>query len=106
MSLPSLCACLVFSLCVAAVAFICNICLCHVSHALCLCRYGKRDVVEERHRHRYEVEPALVPDLEKHGFVFVGRAVVDSRGGGTDTVAVAAEVRGVLLLFCRRFHSL
>ena len=29
--------------------------------------------IEERHRHRYEVNPKYVPDLEKAGMKFVGR---------------------------------
>lgn len=33
--------------------------------------YG-RDVVEERHRHRYEVNPEFIPALEKGGLVFSG----------------------------------
>merc|ERR1712008_225641 len=34
--------------------------------------YGKEKIVE-RHRHRYEVNPAIVPDLEAAGLHFVGR---------------------------------
>jgi len=34
--------------------------------------YGS-DVVSERHRHRYEINPAYVPQLEKAGLVFSGR---------------------------------
>jgi len=34
--------------------------------------YGSENV-QERHRHRYEVNPALVPDLEAAGLHFVGR---------------------------------
>lgn len=30
-------------------------------------------IVSERHRHRYEVNPDLVPELEKHGLIFVGQ---------------------------------
>ncbi|KRH94476.1 cTP synthase [Pseudoloma neurophilia] len=30
-------------------------------------------LIEERHRHRYEVNPAFIPLLEKHNFHFVGR---------------------------------
>lgn len=33
--------------------------------------YGK-DLVYERHRHRYEVNPKYIPTLEKHGLVFSG----------------------------------
>jgi len=34
--------------------------------------YGKKDVVYERHRHRYEVNPEYVNILEKNGLVFSG----------------------------------
>lgn len=35
--------------------------------------YGKRTIIE-RHRHRYEVNPEYVEDLEKAGLVFSGRS--------------------------------
>ncbi|KAJ2690767.1 CTP synthase ura7, partial [Coemansia spiralis] len=35
--------------------------------------YGGADEVHERHRHRYEVNPELVPELEAAGLHFVGR---------------------------------
>ncbi|SCU78473.1 LAFA_0A06766g1_1 [Lachancea sp. 'fantastica'] len=35
--------------------------------------YDDASEVHERHRHRYEVNPKLVPQLEEHGFMFVGR---------------------------------
>jgi CTP synthase len=34
--------------------------------------YGRTDILE-RHRHRYEVNPEFIPDLEKAGLVFSGR---------------------------------
>ena len=34
--------------------------------------YGNVDSVDERHRHRYEVNPKYVPELEKNGLKFVG----------------------------------
>jgi len=34
--------------------------------------YGNMDGVEERHRHRYEVNPAYINDFENAGMVFVG----------------------------------
>nr|CAD7394539.1 unnamed protein product [Timema cristinae] len=34
--------------------------------------YSKKDSVAERHRHRYEVNPRYVPDLEAAGMKFVG----------------------------------
>jgi CTP synthase len=35
--------------------------------------YGGFDHVQERHRHRYEVNPKLIPDLESKGLKFVGK---------------------------------
>jgi len=35
--------------------------------------YGKKEIME-RHRHRYEVNPAFIGDLEAKGFVFSGRS--------------------------------
>ncbi|XP_072019500.1 CTP synthase 1-B-like [Amphiura filiformis] len=36
--------------------------------------YGNPTKVEERHRHRYEVNPTMVEDFEKHGMKFVGHS--------------------------------
>lgn len=35
--------------------------------------YGNQDTVEERHRHRYEINPDFIPQLEAHGLSFVGK---------------------------------
>lgn len=35
--------------------------------------YGNVESISERHRHRYEVNPKYVPELEKYGMHFVGR---------------------------------
>lgn len=35
--------------------------------------YGEATVIEERHRHRYEVNPEYVGDLEEAGLTFVGK---------------------------------
>ncbi|KAF8675852.1 hypothetical protein HU200_047344 [Digitaria exilis] len=35
--------------------------------------YGNATSVEERHRHRYEVNPDMVPDFERAGLQFVGK---------------------------------
>ncbi|MBJ29134.1 MAG: CTP synthetase [Euryarchaeota archaeon] len=35
--------------------------------------YGGSDHVNERHRHRYEVNPELIKDIEESGLVFVGK---------------------------------
>lgn len=34
--------------------------------------YGNPETIDERHRHRYEVNPKYVEQLEKNGLVFVG----------------------------------
>lgn len=34
----------------------------------------KKPIISERHRHRYEVNPKYIPDLEKAGLVFSGRS--------------------------------
>ncbi|KAK7068200.1 CTP synthase 1 [Halocaridina rubra] len=41
--------------------------------------YGNVDYVEERHRHRYEVNPQMVSDLEQAGLKFVGQDVDGER---------------------------
>jgi len=35
--------------------------------------YGNKATVEERHRHRYEVNPEYIKDLEAAGLIFVGK---------------------------------
>lgn len=41
--------------------------------------YGKKDYVEERHRHRYEVNPKYVKELEEKGLNFVGHSTDGQR---------------------------
>uniref|UniRef100_A0A8C0GYL1 CTP synthase n=1 Tax=Chelonoidis abingdonii TaxID=106734 RepID=A0A8C0GYL1_CHEAB len=41
--------------------------------------YGDEDFVEERHRHRYEVNPELTGCFEEKGLKFVGRDIEGSR---------------------------
>ncbi len=41
--------------------------------------YNNPEYVEERHRHRYEVNPALVPNFEEKGLKFVGHDVEGER---------------------------
>ena len=41
--------------------------------------YSGADAVSERHRHRYEVNPALVADLEGAGLRFVGKDETETR---------------------------
>lgn len=46
--------------------------------------YGDRALVEERHRHRYEVNPAVIASLEGAGLRFVGMGLEAGRETGTD----------------------
>ncbi|XP_055949824.1 CTP synthase 1-like isoform X4 [Argiope bruennichi] len=41
--------------------------------------YGKQDLIEERHRHRYEVDKIYVEDLEKGGLNFVAHDEKEER---------------------------
>ena len=41
--------------------------------------YGNKAYVEERHRHRYEVNPKYVMDLEEKGLKFVGSSTDNQR---------------------------
>ena len=41
--------------------------------------YGNPEYVEERHRHRYEVNPSLVAAFEEKGLKFVGHDVDGER---------------------------
>jgi len=41
--------------------------------------YGDQDKVDERHRHRYEVNPDLIDEFESAGMKFVGRDVDNQR---------------------------
>lgn len=52
--------------------------------------YGNGEVIWERHRHRYEVNPAYVERIEAKGFKFTGR---DERGERMQV----AEIKGASL---------
>jgi CTP synthase len=41
--------------------------------------YQKEAYIDERHRHRYEVNPELVPKLEAAGLLFVGKDETGAR---------------------------
>lgn len=41
--------------------------------------YGNKDKIDERHRHRYEVNPDFIEQYEKHGMQFVGVDVDQER---------------------------
>lgn len=52
--------------------------------------YGSKDIAWERHRHRYEVEPKFVDQLEKKGGMrFVGK---DERGERMQMLELESEL--------------
>ncbi|GAB4823125.1 hypothetical protein N2152v2_010171 [Parachlorella kessleri] len=59
--------------------------------------YQKEEYVDERHRHRYEVNPELVPLLEEHGLRFVGR-------DETGTRMEICELAGHRFFVAAQFH--
>lgn len=38
--------------------------------------YDNKDLIEERHRHRYEINPDYIQDLEAAGLKFVGKLYI------------------------------
>lgn len=48
--------------------------------------YHNADIIEERHRHRYEVNPAYISDFERAGMRFVGK---DSTGKRMEIIECA-----------------
>mmetsp|Transcript_7188 Transcript_7188/g.5965 ORF Transcript_7188/g.5965 Transcript_7188/m.5965 type:complete len:126 (+) Transcript_7188:3-380(+) len=59
--------------------------------------YGGQPVIYERHRHRYEVNPQLVPQMEAAGMRFVG---IDERGQRMEI----AEIPSLDFFVCTQFH--
>jgi CTP synthase len=51
--------------------------------------YGAREKIWERHRHRYEVNPAYVETLEKSGLLFIGR---DEKGERMQVLELKGKV--------------
>ncbi|KAH9747019.1 CTP synthase [Citrus sinensis] len=47
--------------------------------ALCVIRYGNRTFIDERHRHRYEVNPDMIARLENAGLSFTGKDETSQR---------------------------
>ena len=47
--------------------------------SICFHLYGKKQAVSERHRHRYEVNPERVPEIEAKGLQFVGKDETSTR---------------------------
>jgi len=62
--------------------------------------YGT-DKVSERHRHRYEVNPGLVPDLEAGGLQFVGR---NTDGNGERMEVIELDVEKHPYFIAAQFH--
>jgi CTP synthase len=50
--------------------------------------YNQQDAVWERHRHRYEVNPSLVQELEENGMIFSGK---DEQNERMEVVELARE---------------
>lgn len=61
--------------------------------------YGDSESVLERHRHRYEVNPELAPEIQKAGLFFVG---VDTRGERMEVVELDREVHP--FYFATQYH--
>ena len=57
--------------------------------------------MEERHRHRYEVNPERVSDLEKAGMMFVGHSTDDTR---MEIMELKGK-REVLVCYCQMVSS-
>lgn len=63
--------------------------------------YQRETYVEERHRHRYEVNPELVPKLEAAGMLFVGK---DETGERMEIVELAEEPVDHPFYIAAQFH--
>ena len=60
----------------------------------------KSKIIQERHRHRYEINPKLVKDLETKGLVFSGK---DQSGERSEIVELSSESRHPFYIGCQ-FH--
>ena len=69
-------------------------------HSMARQLYGKEKVME-RHRHRYEVNPALVPRLEEKGLEFVGRNT-DASGERMEVCELSKEMHPYFM--AAQFH--
>jgi len=63
--------------------------------------YGKADDVSERHRHRYEINPLFVKDLESKGMIFSGR---DETGMRMEIVELDRKVYDHPYFVAVQFH--
>ncbi|XP_066361593.1 uncharacterized protein [Miscanthus floridulus] len=64
--------------------------------------YGNASYVDERHRHRYEVNPDMVPEFEKAGLSFVGR---DESGKRMEIIELPTHRFFVAVQFHPEFKS-
>lgn len=64
--------------------------------------YGNASFVDERHRHRYEVNPEMIPQFEKAGLSFVGR---DESGQRMEIVELSSHPYFVGVQFHPEFKS-
>ncbi|WOL01483.1 hypothetical protein Cni_G10199 [Canna indica] len=64
--------------------------------------YGDVSFVDERHRHRYEVNPDMVPKFEEAGFAFVGK---DETGKRMEIIELPAHPYFVGVQFHPEFKS-
>lgn len=63
--------------------------------------YQRDAYIDERHRHRYEVNPQLVPSLEEHGLMFVGR---DETGERMEILELASNPEKHPYFVAAQFH--
>ena len=59
--------------------------------------YANRIEVDERHRHRYEVNPVLIDALEEAGLVFSGK---DMTGERMEIIELEVTFNRVLIMKC------
>jgi CTP synthase len=51
--------------------------------------YGGKNTIDERHRHRYEINPEYVDTIHEGGLLFVGRGEVDDDANGDPRMEIA-----------------
>jgi len=64
--------------------------------------YGENNAIEERHRHRYEVNPKIVPKLNSAGLHFVGMGLDETSPGNQTSTATG---RTLLKLACQQNYE-
>ncbi|KXZ49681.1 hypothetical protein GPECTOR_20g538 [Gonium pectorale] len=63
--------------------------------------YQQEQFIDERHRHRYEVNPDLVPKLEEAGMLFVGR---DETGERMEILELVGQPEDHPYFVAAQFH--